>query len=82
MQDAANSSQSWQVGAYLRSNTDQRKIESLMRRGKGMIPHTEAMEKLMSVRHYCFVRGVVGRKPDGDCRDLLFDIHVAPFGRD
>lgn len=33
-----------------------------------MIAGREALEKLISVRHYCFVRGVAGRKPESDFR--------------
>ena len=33
-----------------------------------MIPDREAVDKLISVRHYCFVRGVAGRKPESDFR--------------
>ena len=28
----------------------------------------EATDKLISVRHYCFARGVAGQKQDGDFR--------------
>lgn len=40
-----------------------------------MISDGEATEKLISVRHYCFVRGVAGRKPDGDFRLAFRDLN-------
>jgi hypothetical protein len=36
---------------------------------------TNGMEKLISARHYCFVRGVVGQHPDGDFRMAFRDLN-------
>jgi hypothetical protein len=35
----------------------------------------QAREKLISVRHYCFVRGVVGGSSDGDFRMAFRDLN-------
>jgi hypothetical protein len=40
-----------------------------------MITAREALDKLISARHYCFVRGIVGRKPDGDFRMAFRDLN-------
>jgi hypothetical protein len=34
-----------------------------------------AREKLISVRHYCFARGVAGRKPESDFRMAFRDLN-------
>jgi hypothetical protein len=35
----------------------------------------QAIEKLISVRHYCFVRGIAGRKPESDFRMAFRDLN-------
>jgi hypothetical protein len=35
----------------------------------------QAADKLISVRHYCFVRGIAGRKPESDFRMAFRDLN-------
>jgi hypothetical protein len=36
----------------------------------------EALDKLISVRHYCFVLGILGRNPKGDSRDYHIPVGI------
>jgi len=40
-----------------------------------MISDRDAVDRLISVRHHCFLKGVVGRSPDGDFRMAFRDLN-------